>query len=61
MEYATCISCDMSYNVSSKRDKSKVFVCQDCEEKAKARMKGRRPRLVYRNGMAHVIYEKVSD
>ena len=59
MAYAQCVRCERMYSTSNLRDKSRVFICQDCAEYDLARMQKRRPRYVYGEGrMAKVIYER---
>ena len=57
MKYETCPKCGVIYNVSRLRDTSKVFVCQDCESRERAKIRGNKPRLIYdKLGYASVVY-----
>lgn len=55
MEYETCPVCSTKYNVSLLRDKSRVFICEDCTRRDSAKIKRRPVRLIYdRRGFATV-------
>lgn len=57
MNYKTCPKCGKNYNVSCLRDESKVFVCQDCEIRERAKMRGKKARTIYdRLGLAKFLY-----
>lgn len=54
-EYAYCPKCSEKYNVSALRDKSKVFICEDCVRRDAAKMSRRKYKPVYdRRGYATV-------
>lgn len=57
-EYAYCPKCSEKYNVSALRDKSKVFVCEDCVRRDAAKMGRTRRKPIYdRRGFATVTSE----
>ena len=57
MMYETCPKCGVRYNVSALRDRSKVFICQDCENRERAKMNGKKARTIYdKLGVAKFIY-----
>lgn len=57
MKYQTCPKCGITYNVSRERDDSKVFVCQDCEIRERAKMQHKKPSTIYdRIGLAKYLY-----
>ena len=43
-EYEVCYMCGTRYNVSLLRDKSKVFICQDCVNKRAGLLYGKSKR-----------------
>lgn len=54
-EYLYCPKCGEKYNVSALRDKSKVFICEDCVRRDAAKMHRRKCKPVYdRRGYATV-------
>ena len=55
MEYEYCPKCSTKYNVSALRDKSKVFICEDCVRRDAAEISRRKPKSIYdRRGLATV-------
>lgn len=55
-QYEFCIRCSRRYSVSRFRDKSKAFVCQDCERSSMRFTKGVVLAPIYgRSGFARVI------
>lgn len=57
-EYLYCPKCRQKYNVSALRDKSKVFICEDCVRRDAVKMSGKRERRIYdRHGYATVVSE----
>lgn len=55
-EYEVCYMCATRYSVSLLRDKSKVFICQDCVSKRAALLYGKKQKQVYdRRGYATVL------
>lgn len=57
-EYLYCPKCSEKYNVSALRDKSKVFVCEDCVRRDAAKMSRRKMKPIYdRRGFATVTSE----
>ena len=57
-EYELCPVCGLRYSVSQLRDKSKVFICQDCAAKRAGMLYGRKQKPIYnRNGFATVRSE----
>lgn len=55
-EYARCPVCREKYNVSALRDKSKVFICEDCVRRDAAKIGRRKYKAIYdRRGFATVI------
>lgn len=58
MKYKTCPVCNIPYNVSRLRDESKVFICQDCEIRDKAKIRGKKARTIYNKlGLAKYVYK----
>ncbi len=58
MKYKTCPVCGIKYSVSRLRDDSKVFICQDCEIRDKAKMRGKKARTIYNKlGLAKYVYK----
>lgn len=47
MEYEYCPKCSTKYNVSALRDKSKVFICEDCVRRDAAKISRRKPKSIY--------------
>ena len=44
----TCTRCRMTYSVTKDKPVSgSVYICQDCAERALARIQKRQPRLIY--------------
>lgn len=57
-EYLYCPKCSQPYNVSALRDKSKVFICEDCVRRDAAKISRRKKKPIYdRRGFATVISE----
>lgn len=55
MEYEYCHKCSMKYNVSALRDKSKVFIYEDCVRRDAAKFRRRKAKPIYnRAGLATV-------
>lgn len=58
MEYENCARCGIKFNVSALRDKSRVFICEDCVRRQNAKKSGKKPQPVYdRRGFASVSWE----
>ena len=58
MEYTICPICARKYSVSAMRDKTKVFICEDCVRRDRAKMTHKKSKTIYdRRGYATVIYE----
>lgn len=52
-----CSSCGLDYSVAVNASYD-VFICQDCSERALAKIQHRAPRFIYdENGMATVIVD----
>lgn len=57
MNYEKCAKCGHKYSVSTLCDESKVFVCQDCEIRERAKMNHKKARTIYdRLGFAKFLY-----
>lgn len=57
MKFETCPKCARTYCVSKQRDTSKVFVCQDCEIRDRAKMNGKKAKPIYdKLGYARVTH-----
>lgn len=57
MKYERCHKCGVRYNVSALRDNNKVFICQDCENRERAKMNGKKARAIYdKLGYARVTH-----
>ncbi len=57
MKFETCPKCGVRYNVSAFRDSNKVFICQDCEIRERAKMNGKKARTIYdKLGYARVTH-----
>ncbi|MDR3595144.1 hypothetical protein [Clostridium sp.] len=52
MKYKRCRICNLSWNVS-KKNKDKIFICPDCQEKAKKH--GNTPKVLLKNKNKYVI------
>lgn len=56
--YRQCARCRRTYSVSpALYYRDGVYICQDCTERNLAKLQHRKPRLIYRHGLATVIYE----
>ena len=59
-EYLYCHRCNRKYNVSALRDKTRVFVCEDCTRREAAKIGRKKYKPIYdRKGMARVVYGEV--
>lgn len=56
-----CVKCRHTYSVSADRPRDGVYICQDCAERDLAKIQHRKPRLIYRHGLATVILKEEAN